>query len=166
MNQWQRPDNRSAMTSISTIRDGLISFLTECRDVLLSFTVSIHGRLNYAGFHLSIGFICSDRWGPPLNEHHSVSEIVQLPTRTLWGFESKFNTRTISSTFLFWTFRLIFGNMETRKRILVLASINVDPKVFNLMGKSVILTGSVFWIDWIRRSTPNQCWILSLSWYI
>jgi len=34
--------------------------------------------------------------------------------------------------------------METRKRILVLASINVDPKVFNLMGKSVILTGSVF----------------------
>ena len=29
----------------------------------ISFTVSIHGRLNYAGFHLSIEFTDSDRWG-------------------------------------------------------------------------------------------------------
>ena len=73
-----------------------------------------------------------------------ISETVQLLVHACKGYKSRFNTRDNLFNIFIFDFFLIFGNMESRKIIVMLVSMNVDSKVFNLTGKSVILARSVF----------------------
>ena len=73
-----------------------------------------------------------------------ISETVELLVHACEGYKSRFNTRDNLFNIFIFDFFLIFGNMESRKIIVMLVSMNVDSKVFNLTGKSVILARSVF----------------------
>ena len=62
------PIDELSLTLISTTRDGLIPVLTVCHlGFLLYFTATIYGRLNYAGFHLLIGWLVQINGGASFN---------------------------------------------------------------------------------------------------